>query len=49
MELRRQLQTTVRGAQSCNEYFEKMRSIADQLSAVGSPVSDTDLAIFLTG
>jgi gag-polypeptide of LTR copia-type len=42
-DLRRQLQSTTRGGQSCSEYFEKMMSIADQLSASGSPVSDSDL------
>ena len=39
MELRRLLQTTVRGGLSCNEFFEKMRGIADQLTASGEPVT----------
>jgi hypothetical protein len=29
MELRRLLQSTTRGGQSCNDYFKRMRSIAD--------------------
>ena len=47
MELRRKLQTTTRGGQSCNEFFETMRSIADQLTAVGEPVSDSDLVRYI--
>lgn len=43
MELRRLLQTTVRGSLSCNDYFERMRGIANQLTAVGEPVTDSEL------
>jgi gag-polypeptide of LTR copia-type len=47
MELRRLLQTTTRGGQSCNDYFERMRSIADQLAAVGEIVTDSDLTRYV--
>jgi gag-polypeptide of LTR copia-type len=47
MELRRLLQTTTRGGQSCNDYFEQMRSIADQLAAVGEIVTDSDLTRYM--
>jgi gag-polypeptide of LTR copia-type len=47
MELRRLLQTTVRGGQNCNDYFEKMRHIADQLAAIGEPISDFDLVRYI--
>jgi hypothetical protein len=47
MELRRLLQTTIRGGQSCNDYFERMRSIADQLVAVGRIVTDSDLTRYV--
>jgi gag-polypeptide of LTR copia-type len=46
-DLRRQLQSTTRGSQSCSAYFEKMVNIADQLSASGSPVSYSDLVTTL--
>lgn len=47
MELRRLLQTTVRGGQSCNEFFEQMHGIADQLMASGEPVPDSDLVRYI--
>jgi gag-polypeptide of LTR copia-type len=47
MELRRLLQTTTRGGQSCNDYFERMRSIADQLAVVGEIVIDSDLTRYV--
>lgn len=44
MELKRQLsQSTNHKGQSCNEYFEKMRSIADHLTVIGSPMLDSYL------
>jgi gag-polypeptide of LTR copia-type len=42
-KLHRLLLSTTRGGQGCNDYFESMRSIADQLAAVGEPVGDSDL------
>lgn len=49
-ELWRALQTTVKGRSTCTEYLNKMRAIADELSFIGSPVSDEDLVIYvLTG
>lgn len=47
MELRRRLQTTTRGGQSCNTFFETMRGIVDQLATVGEPVSDADLVCYV--
>jgi gag-polypeptide of LTR copia-type len=48
--LRRQLQTTTKGASSCSEYLQKLRYIADELAFIGSPVTDADLIMFtLTG
>jgi gag-polypeptide of LTR copia-type len=44
-ELRRQLQTTTKGGLSCADFVQKMRSIADELSFIGSPVSDDDLVL----
>jgi gag-polypeptide of LTR copia-type len=43
MELRRLLQITTRGDQGCNDYFEQMRNIADQLAAIGELLNDSDL------
>lgn len=43
MDLRRALQTTTRGSQSCGSFFERMRSIADQLASAGEPVPDSEL------
>lgn len=43
MELRCMLQTTTRGCSSGNDFFEKMQGIADQLTATGSPVTESDL------
>lgn len=47
MELRRLLQTTTRGGQSCNEFFETMRHIADQLATVGEPMTNSDLSRYI--
>jgi gag-polypeptide of LTR copia-type len=49
MELCRLLQTTTRGGQSCNDYFERMQSIADQLAVVGELVTDSDLTRYVLG
>lgn len=46
LELRLQLQTTKKGGMSCTDYLQKMRSIADQLRSIGSPVSDHDLLLY---
>jgi gag-polypeptide of LTR copia-type len=44
-ELRRQLQTTTKGGLSCTEFVQKMRSIANELAFIGSPVSKEDLIL----
>lgn len=50
MELRRALQTSIRGNLKCGEYFEHMKRVADQLAAAGDPVPDSDLVrSILTG
>lgn len=49
MEMRRLLQSTTKGGQSCNDYFEQMRSFADQLSAAGEPISDSELVRYILG
>jgi gag-polypeptide of LTR copia-type len=43
MELCRLFQTTTRGGQGYNDYFEQMRNITDQLAAIGESVNDSDL------
>jgi gag-polypeptide of LTR copia-type len=47
MELRRLLQTTTRGGQGCNEYFERMRNIVDQLAAIRESITDPDLIRYI--
>jgi gag-polypeptide of LTR copia-type/GAG-pre-integrase domain len=47
MELRRLLQTTARGGHNCNDYFEQMRHIDDQLAAIGEPIGDADLVRYI--
>lgn len=34
---------------SCSDYLMTMRSIADELAFIGSPVSDDDLAMYILG
>jgi gag-polypeptide of LTR copia-type len=47
MELHRLLQTTTREGQGCNDYFEQMRNIVDQLAAVGEPVNNSNLICYV--
>lgn len=49
MEMRRLLQSTTKGGQSCNDFFEKMRTFADQLSTAGEPISDSELVRYILG
>jgi Reverse transcriptase (RNA-dependent DNA polymerase)/gag-polypeptide of LTR copia-type len=44
-DLKRQLQTATKGASSCKEYLNRMRKIADELSFIGSSVSDEELVM----
>jgi gag-polypeptide of LTR copia-type len=37
-ELRRSLQTTTKDELSCADYCQKMRSLADELAFIGSPI-----------
>ena len=48
-ELRRKLQNTTKGSSSCSEFLQKMRSIADELAFIGSPLSDDDLSMYILG
>ncbi|XP_057803046.1 uncharacterized protein LOC131018337 [Salvia miltiorrhiza] len=47
MQLRLLLQTTKKGAMSVEEFFLKMRSYADQLSAVGQIINDDELIMYI--
>lgn len=47
MQLRMALQTTKKGAMTIEEYFLKMRSLTDHLSAVGQIVTDEDLQMYI--
>ncbi|KAJ0105533.1 hypothetical protein Patl1_18983 [Pistacia atlantica] len=47
--LKRQLQTLTQGNNSCSEYHENAKSLADQLTAAGKPIDDQDLISFLLG
>lgn len=42
-DLRRQLQTTSKGASSYSEYLQRMRQISDELAFIRSPLTDDDL------
>lgn len=45
--LKRQLQWLQQGSKSCTEYLRLVKSIADQLDAVGKPADDEDLISFI--
>jgi gag-polypeptide of LTR copia-type len=49
MELQEQLLNLQRGSESCSAYFEKMKSMADELAALGVPISDEALQIIISG
>jgi gag-polypeptide of LTR copia-type len=44
-DLYRQLQTTTKCSTSFIEYLQKIRKISDEISFIGSPVSDDDLTL----
>jgi gag-polypeptide of LTR copia-type len=44
-DLRRQLQITSKSSTSCIEYLQNIRKIVDELSFIGSPVSEDDLTL----
>lgn len=48
-ELRRFLQTTVKGGSSCRDFLSKIQSIADELASIGFPVPDDDLILNILG
>ncbi|KAJ3703988.1 hypothetical protein LUZ61_007693 [Rhynchospora tenuis] len=43
IELQQQLQGIKKGGSSCADYIQKLRSIADELAFIGSPVSDREM------
>ncbi|KAA8519478.1 hypothetical protein F0562_013734 [Nyssa sinensis] len=45
--LKRQLQTLRQGTQSCSQFLQTAKSLADQLAIVGKPVDDDDLISYL--
>ncbi|KAJ0113603.1 hypothetical protein Patl1_02880 [Pistacia atlantica] len=47
--LKHELQTLTQGTNSCSEYLENAKSLADQLATAGKPVDDQDLISFLLG
>lgn len=48
MQLRLQIQTSKKGGSSM-EYLLKVKSIADNLAAIGEPVSEQDQILYLLG
>ena len=49
MQLRLQIQTSKKGGSSMMEYLLKVKSIADNLAAIGEPVSEQDQILYLLG
>lgn len=47
MQLQMALQTMRKGSLTMEEYFLKMHSLADQLSAIGQVVTDDDLQMYI--
>lgn len=45
--LKKQLQSLHQGAQSCSEYLQKAKLLADQLAVVSKPIDDEDLITFI--
>jgi transposase InsO family protein len=46
--LKKQLQSLHQGSKSCSDYIQAAKERADQLVAVGQPISDEDLITYLT-
>ena len=49
LQLRLQLQSTKKGSLSINDYFLKMRAIADTLTSTGQSISDDELLLYILG
>lgn len=47
MQLRRELVKCNRGSSNISEYFNKVKSICDELAAIGEIISDEDKAMYL--
>ncbi|KAJ1691116.1 hypothetical protein LUZ63_015271 [Rhynchospora breviuscula] len=45
-DLKRQLQFTTKGAQSCDEFDQHMRRLSDELAFIGAPVPDDELVSY---
>ncbi|KAJ1700890.1 hypothetical protein LUZ63_000669 [Rhynchospora breviuscula] len=44
-ELKKKLQTIVKGGSSCSDFIQQIRAIADELAFIGSPMADEDLVL----
>ncbi|KAJ4776116.1 hypothetical protein LUZ62_060373 [Rhynchospora pubera] len=45
MELKRQLQNISKGSNTCSVFLQQVRRLSDELSFIGTPVSDDDLVL----
>jgi hypothetical protein len=43
--IKRKLQSSQQGSMSCQQFLDEVKSFADELSAVGEPVDDSDLIL----
>lgn len=46
VQLRTQLQTIRKGSSSLDEYFQRIKSLADALAVIRQPVSESDLVLY---
>ncbi|KAA8540914.1 hypothetical protein F0562_024948 [Nyssa sinensis] len=45
--IKRKLQSLQQGSMSCQNFLDEVKSLADELSAVGKPINDSDLILFV--
>ncbi|KAJ0083760.1 hypothetical protein Patl1_29917 [Pistacia atlantica] len=43
--IKRKLQSVQQGSMSCQDFFDEVKSLANELSAVGKPIDDSDLIL----
>ncbi|XP_031266817.1 uncharacterized protein LOC116125231 [Pistacia vera] len=43
--IKRKLQSLQQGSMSCQSFFDEVKSLADELAAVGKPIDDSDLIL----
>ncbi|KAJ3708372.1 hypothetical protein LUZ61_012077 [Rhynchospora tenuis] len=48
-ELKKKLQSVTKGSGSCEDFIQKIRAIADELSFIGSPLAEEDLVLAVLG